>query len=128
MRETPPSPGLFASVRQLLATALEMAQVRLALFSTELEQEKLRIFQALLLAGAGMWLLAMGTVLVCGFVLMLFWDSYRLAAVGLLAVLFVGGGALALYAASRRLRNPGGPFQATLAELGQDRDGLAAGE
>ena len=39
--------GLFDSLRRLLATALGLAQVRLALFGTELEAEKLRLFDAL---------------------------------------------------------------------------------
>ena len=61
-----PATGLFASLRQMLGTVLEIAQVRLALFGNELEQEKLRVFQALLLAGVGLMLLAVGTVLLCG--------------------------------------------------------------
>ena len=42
--------GLLSSLRQLLATVLELAQVRLSLLGTELELEKRHLFSALLWA------------------------------------------------------------------------------
>lgn len=123
-----PATGLFASLRQMLGTLLEIAQVRLALFGNELEQEKLRVFQALLLACAGLVLLALGTVLLCGFVVLLFAEGYRLAAVGVMTLAFLGGGLLLVRAGGQRLRSPGGFFPQTLAELRQDRAGLAPRE
>ncbi|RYF43729.1 MAG: hypothetical protein EOO25_02245 [Comamonadaceae bacterium] len=126
--DRPQATGLFASLRQMLGTVLEIAQVRLALFGNELEQEKLRVFQALLLAGVGLMLLAVGTVLLCGFVVLLFAEGYRLAAVGMMTLLFVGGGLLLMRAGGQRLRSPGGFFPETLAELRRDRAGLAPRE
>ncbi len=117
--------GLFASLRQLLATVLEIGQVRLQIFGNELEQEKLRIFDGLLLAGIGLMLLAVGTVLLCGLVVLLFAEGYRIAALAVLTLAFLAGGVLTMRAGGHRLRSPGGPFEATLAELAQDRDGLA---
>lgn len=128
MSDPSPSGGLFASLRQMSATLLEIAQVRLELFGTELEQEKLRVLDALLLAGAGLVLLTVGTLLLCGFVLMLFAEGYRLAALGVLTVAFVAGGVLLMRAAGHRLRGPGGMFAATLAEIARDREALAPRE
>ena len=125
---TTSSGGLFASLRQLLATTLEIAQVRLQLFGNELEQEKLRIFDGLLLAGIGLMLLAVGTVLLCGFVVLLFAEGYRLAALGVLTLAFVGGGVLLMRAGGQKLRSPGGMFEATLGELAQDRSSLGPRE
>lgn len=116
--------GLFAALRQLLATALDMAQVRLALLSTELEQEKLRLFDAVLWAGLALLLLGLGTLLLCAFVVLLFWDSYRLQALGVLVLLFLGSGVWVLQTARARLRSPGGLFGASAAELGRDRASL----
>lgn len=124
MSETPPA-GLFASVRQMLATALEMAEVRLALFASEFEEEKLRIFQAAVLAVLGLLTLTVGAVLLCGFVLMLFWEGHRLAALGVLTAAFIAGGGLLVRAGLRRISGSGGAFRASLAELSQDRAGLA---
>lgn len=117
--------GLFQSLRSLLATALGLAQTRLELFGTELEAEKLRLFDALWQAAAGLLLLAVALVLAVGFVVLLFWDGYRLPAVGVLTLLCAGGGAACLWRARTTLRaGDGGPFALTLGEFQRDRDGL----
>lgn len=120
--------GLFASVRQLLATGVETLRVRLDLLSTEIEQEKLRLFDAVLWAGLALLLLGLGALLLCGFIVLLFWDGYRLAALGVLALLCLGGGAWLLQEARARLRAPGGPFASSVAELERDRVGLDEAE
>jgi uncharacterized membrane protein YqjE len=112
--------GLFSSLRQLLATALEMAQVRLDLFLTEIEQEKLRVFDGLLWAGLALMLVGVGVVLLCSFVVVLLWEGYRLATLGILTLLFLGAGGLLMRAARNRLRNPTGALGATVDELRQD--------
>ena len=124
MSEPVPGGGLFASLRQLLATALEMAQVRLELLGSDLEQEKLRLFDGLLWAGLALMLLGVGMALLCGFIVLLFWDGYRVVALGLLTLLFLGGGLLLLRRAQQRLRSPGGMFGSSVAELARDRAGL----
>jgi uncharacterized membrane protein YqjE len=112
--------GLFASLRQLLATALEIAQVRLDLLLTEIEQEKLRVFDGLLWAGLAVVLVGVGVILLCGFVVVLLWDGYRLTTLGVLTLLFLGCGALLMRAARNRLRTPVGALAATLDELRRD--------
>jgi uncharacterized membrane protein YqjE len=117
-------PGLFGSLRQLLATALELAQVRLELLATELAQEKLRVFDALLRGLLGGLLVGVGMVMVCVFVLVMFWEEHRVLVAGLLAAVFIGAGCLMLVAARRRLMSPSGVLSGSLAELGRDRAGL----
>jgi uncharacterized membrane protein YqjE len=121
----PAGPGLLGSLRRLLGTALEVVQVRFELIVTELEQQKLRVFDALIWAAVALVLLALGLVLAVGFVVLLLWDTYRLPAVGVLTLLFLGGAALALRIARTRLRLPEGAFAATRAELTADRTALA---
>lgn len=121
------STGLFDSSRRALDALVELAQVRLTLFGTELEAEKLRLFDALLQAVIGVVLLGLALVLALGFVVLLFWEGHRLAAVGVLTLLFGGVGTALLLRARRRLKaNDGGPFALTLGELRQDRAGLRA--
>ncbi len=112
--------GLFASLRQLLATALEMAQVRLDLFLTEIEQEKLRVFDGLLWASLGVMLVGVGVVLLCGFVVVLLWDGYRVVTLGVLTLLFLGMGGLLMRAARARLRSPVNTLSDTVDELRRD--------
>jgi uncharacterized membrane protein YqjE len=120
--------GLFASTRRLLATVIEIGQVRLELAGTEVEFEKRRILDALVWASVGLLLMGVGIVLLCGFVILLFWEGYRLAAVGVMTLLCLGGAALVIWHARERLRSPNGMFAATLAELKQDLAGLRASD
>lgn len=124
MSEPGKNVGLFASLRRLLGTVLEIAQVRLDLLGTEVELEKRRLFDGLLWGLAALLMLGVGVVLVCGFIILLFWDGYRLAAVGVLALLFLAAGAWLVRAARHRLQSPNGMFEASLAELQRDRAGL----
>ena len=116
--------GLFDSLRQLLRTALELAQVRLDLLVSDLEIEKLRLIDVALRVLIGLMLVCLGLVLLIGFVLLLFWDSYRLPAIGVLTLLCLGGGVLVLQAAKRRLYPAEGMFAATRAELERDQAAL----
>ncbi len=116
--------GLFESLRQLLHTALELAQVRLELLVTDLQLEKLRLVEVALRALLGLLLLGLGLLLLIGFLLMLLWDGYRLPALGALTLLCIGGGLLLLNAAKRRLREGDELFAATRAEFERDRAAL----
>jgi uncharacterized membrane protein YqjE len=123
----PPAPGLFGSLRRVLDTLLGTAQLRLELFGSELELEKLRLFDALLRAAIGLLLLGLALVMALAFVVLLFQPQYRLAAVGVLA-LGLGAGAAALLSQARHglQAGDGGPFALTLGELRRDRDALGA--
>jgi len=127
-RPGPPGGGLFVSLRRLIATALELAQVRLELLGTELEEQKLRILAGLVWAALGVLLLGVGLALLAGFVVLLVGEGYRLHALGVLTLLFLAGGALVLRHAQARLKTPPGVFAASVAELVQDRSGVAPGE
>jgi uncharacterized membrane protein YqjE len=129
MSESGTPAGLFGSLRQFAATLVEIAQVRLQLFGNELEQEKLRLIGALLLAVTGLMLLTVGTLLLCAFLVMLVAEGHRLTALGVMTLATVGGAVLLLRACVSRLRSPpGGAFAGTLAELSRDRSALTAGE
>lgn len=118
--------GVLANLRRLLDTLLRTVQVRLALIGNELEGEKLRLFDGLVWAGLALLSLGMGALMLAAFVVILFWDSYRMQALGLLAILFLGLGLWLLSLARGRLRNPTGLFKTSVEELGRDRAGLVA--
>lgn len=113
--------GLFGQLQASLGTAIELLRVRLALLGTELELEKQRVASGLLWGATALLSFLMAAVLFCGFVILLLWDNYRLAAVGTLAIVFFGGGLLLLQVARRRLSTASGPFAVSLAELERDR-------
>lgn len=117
-------PGLFAALQRLLRTSVQLALLRLDLLVTDLELEKLRLVEVALRALLGLMFVGLGLVLLIGFVLLLLWDSYRLAAVGVLMLLFTGGGLLLLQAAKRRLTDGEPMFAATRAEFARDQAAL----
>lgn len=117
--------GLMASLRRLLSTAFELAQVRLELIGNELEEQKLRILDALIWAAVGAVLLGVGLALLTVCVVLLFWEGYRLPALGVLTLGFLGGGVFVLRQARSRLQTPTGAFAASLGEIAKDRAALA---
>jgi uncharacterized membrane protein YqjE len=116
-----PVGGLFHSVAQLVATVIGVAQTRLELLSTELQEEVHRVAEiailsavALIAAGAGLFLLALAVIFV-------FWDTHRVAAsVGVTATFFAISVVAALVLRAKVRAKP--PLlDATLAELKKDR-------
>lgn len=124
MNATAQTKGLFASTRRLVGAGLELAQVRIELLAVELEQEKGRVFDGLMWAALALLLLSVGVLLLTGLLVMLFWDGYRLPALAVLGLLFVGGGLAAIRLARQKLDSPEGMLSGTRAELARDRQAL----
>lgn len=108
----------------MTSTLLAIIQTRLELLSNEIEEERLRVRQMLFYGSIALFLFAMATMLLTVFVVVMFWDSYRLLVLGGLTVLFFVAGLYFWYAllnmASARLRL----FSASMAELSDDIDRL----
>jgi len=117
--------GLFESLRQLLSTALALAQVRLELLVADLELEKLRLIDVALRALVGLLLLGLGLVLGAAFVVLLVSEPYRLFALDAISALCLLGGALLLFAAKNRLLDGEGLLAGTRGEF--DRDAALLG-
>ena len=122
--DKPASVGLFAALRRLLVSSAELAEVRLALFATELQQEKLRALDALVWLALGVAAAGVALVLLSLFVVLLFPEPWRIAVLGVVVLAYAAGAWLALRRA-RALLAEAPPFEATLAELRRDRETLA---
>ncbi|MCL7929825.1 phage holin family protein [Halomonas llamarensis] len=80
-----PSQRVFSAAKRLLQTLLANGETRLRLAVLELEEERARLLTLVLLAGASLLLLLLGVATLTALVIILFWDSYRIAAISISA-------------------------------------------
>ena len=117
-----PSRGLFASLRRLVSTFVTTLHSRAELLGHEFERERIRLTRLVLLGAAALLFLVFGLLMATVFVIVLFWDSQRLVAIGFLTVVYFAiGGGIALYARQEAGR-AAHPFSGTLEQLRQDRE------
>lgn len=119
------SGGLMESLKRLAGTSLAILQTRLELLSNEVEEERLRVGQMLLYVSVALFFFGLAIMLLTVFIVVLFWDSYRLLVLGGLTALFFVAGLLVWIALRRLAREKSKLFSASLAELADDRDRLA---
>jgi len=112
--------GLLFSIRHLGHNLLGAAKTRLEIFATELEEERVRLEQLLLIALAAAFCFAMGVVLCVVLIVIYYWDTHRLAAAGFLAAGFLAAGALLGWILRDVARARPKPFAATRGELAKD--------
>jgi uncharacterized membrane protein YqjE len=116
-----PSGVLLSSLRRMIDTGLGLAQTRLELLSVELQQEKHRLVELLAWVLIAVVLGLVALILVSFTLVVLFWDSARLAVLVLLCVLYVGGAAWAAQRARRVLKQARTPLKDSIEELKKDR-------
>jgi uncharacterized membrane protein YqjE len=86
------SPGLVATASRLINLLVSAAETRLGILATELQEEGVRLGRIFLVGAATMFCLGLGTVLLSVFFVVLYWETNRLAVLGLLSGLFLGVG------------------------------------
>jgi len=111
--------GLFAALKNLLATVLAIAKTRAELLVVELEEEKIRLVALLAKALGAVFLLALGLVMLVFCLVLVFWEQ-RVLLSGVLAAGFIGGGLLLLAAVRRQAAQPSHLFRSSLNELEAD--------
>lgn len=124
--DTGGSPGFFPSLRGLLTILSSALHTRLELFVTELEEERERLKQTLVLMLLIFFGLSFGFILLNIFIVAIFWQQGWIAAIGCLAAVYLGVGIVAALKLRDALLQRRRLFPATLAELGKDRDHLRA--
>lgn len=89
-----PAQRLFGAGKQLLHTLLVTGETRLRLAVLELEEERARLVGLLLLAGLSLVLLLLGIGTLTTLVIVAFWETHRLTAIGASALVLLGSGLL----------------------------------
>jgi uncharacterized membrane protein YqjE len=115
---------MLASVRELARTLLAIIETRARLAANELEEQAVRLVEIALWFALAILFLSVALVFLSVLVLLAFWDSNRMLAAGLLAVLYLSAGGAAALIARARLRDRPPLFSAALGELGKDLEHL----
>ena len=119
--------GLMGSIKQLLSTVTSIASTRLELLANELQEERLRLTQMLFFALFALFCFGIGILLLTAFIVVLFWDDHRLAALGALSAIFLALGTLMAMRLRSKAQARSRLFSASLAELTKDREQLETG-
>ncbi len=119
--EGPATSGLLGSLRGLIDNVLFSARERLELFSLELREEKLRAVQLFVWVCAAVFAGIMAITFASLAIVYLFWETARLAVLITFAVLYAGGFIAILLHCRKMIAKQPRPFDATIAELTQDR-------
>lgn len=109
-------------MRAGLRKLLDYAETRTRLAANEFEEQVLRLFEVALWAIAALFLFTVALVFVALFVVLLFWDTHRLLAAGLVAAAFVAGGAASVLMVRAGLAARPKFLAATIAEFQKDRE------
>lgn len=118
------SSGLMGSLKRLTSSLLAILATRLELLANELQEERLRLTQLLLLGVFAAFCIGTGLILLNAFIVVLFWDEHRLVALGSLTLVYLVAGAAAATVLRARARAGTKLFAASLAELQKDRHAL----
>jgi uncharacterized membrane protein YqjE len=116
--------GLLESIRNLAKTFVALVQTRIEIFASEIDEERARLAKIAVLAVIAAFCIGLAVVLLVLFVVVVFWDSNRLLAIGVIAGVLGAGGLAALLALRSAVRQRPKFLSATLAELRKDEKEL----
>jgi uncharacterized membrane protein YqjE len=115
------SEGLLDSLRNLARTFIAIVQTRIEIFASEIDEERTRLARIAVFAAIAALCVALVVILAVFFLVVLFWDTNRLLAIGALAGVFAVGGIAACLGLRAAISQRPKFLSATLAELRKDR-------
>jgi uncharacterized membrane protein YqjE len=121
---TGPISSLIGSLKGALSTLLGIAQTRLEIISTELQEEVGRAAELLLWAFVALFAAGIGLFLGALVLIFAFWETHRVLVSILVMGFFFLLALAALLVLRARLRSRPRLFEATIAEFARDREHL----
>lgn len=121
-----PARGLFRSLSKLLATLFAIAQTRLELLTTEVQEEIERATALLAWGSVALLSAGIGIFFVGITIILAFWDTHRLAAALAVTGVVVAICVVSLVILSRKIRGRTRLLHATRTELAKDREQLSS--
>ena len=119
--------GLLESLALLAGTLVTIAHTRLDLVSVELQEELARSVSRLVAMLLVLWCLGIGVVLATILIIVAFWDTHRLLALGVCAGVFLFVGLVLWMLVLRGTKAKPKLFAASLSALSKDRKQLVPG-
>lgn len=116
-----PQAGVSSPVRGLVRTLIAFVETRAQLAASEFEEQALRLSEVALWALAALFCAGIALVMLSIFAVLLFWDSHRVLAAGLVGALWFAAAAACALVARARMRARPKFLSATLAEFAKDR-------
>ena len=120
--------GFLGSLKSLSSLVVAIAHNRLNLLSTDLEIARERTVSVLMMVLVALFCLCFGALLLALFVVVIFWDTHRLIALGSVTGLFLLIGGIYLWRVLRALKRMPATFEASLTELAKDYKALKSDE
>lgn len=111
--------GLFAALKNTVATLVAIGKTRAELLVTELEEEKYRLISLCSKAIGAAFMLCLGIIMAVFCFALAFWEQ-RVLVFGIFAALFIGGGLLLIGSLKSQASQPSKLFQTSLSELESD--------
>ena len=118
--------GLRTAVAQLAETLLGLGRTRLELATVEFEEARARAAERLVLSLVAGLCFALAALVASMLVVVLFWDTHRIAALCAVTIVYALLGLVALWRLAVQKKSGTPAFAATLAELERDRKWLAS--
>lgn len=118
------SKGLFASLKALGDSLISAIQTRLEILSVELQEEKWRLVELLVLTAAAIFFSVVAVVVLTITIVMLVGEEARPYVLLAFSVLYLMAAVISFRGIRDRLKNRPMPFAGTLAELKKDRECL----
>jgi uncharacterized membrane protein YqjE len=121
-----PGRGLRGAAARLAGALLGLGRTRLELAAVEFDEARARAVERLVLVLAAGLCFALAVLAGSMLVVVLFWDTHRVAALCAMALVYAALGAALLWRLAAKRRSEPPSFAATLAELERDRAWLAS--
>ena len=118
------SKGLLESLSAIATTLVIVAHTRLQLLSTDLEEDRARLFSLVVLYLIAAFCLVVGLVIAIILIVFVLWESHRLLALSLVAGVFLLTGLGICSFAIHKTRTKPILFSASLSELLKDQQEL----
>ena len=118
-------PKLLDSITNLARNIVSLAETRLTLFALDIQETGLNLLSLLVISGVILTCFGLALILVTLLVVVIFWDTHRLLALGGATAFYAVAGLGLWYVVLAKFRTMPRFFAATRGEFAKDREWLA---